>query len=360
MANTASGQPTARVALIGYGLGGAVFHAPLIATTPGLHLAAIVTQDAARRQEARAAYPDAALLTTDGLFATPGAYDLVVITTPNAFHAPLGLAALRAGAAVVMDKPFALDVAEAHALIDLSQQVGRPIIPFQSRRWDGDFLTVQRLMQSGWLGTVVRFESRFDRFRPQPRTGTWREMGEAEAGGGLLYDLGSHLIDQANYLFGTPQTVFAELPQRRPGSQIDDDSFIALDYPAGVTAHLYCSMLARTPGPRFVVRGTAGTFVKYGVDPQEDALKAGMRPGMPGWGAESADHWGVLQSDHDGLTFDGRIQTLPGIYEAFYQQVAATLHDGAPPPVAANDALLTQRIIAAAQASAREHTVVML
>ncbi|MBA3824578.1 MAG: Gfo/Idh/MocA family oxidoreductase [Ktedonobacterales bacterium] len=362
MTTSANGRQPARAAIIGYGLSGAVFHAPLIAATPGLTVAAIVTNDPARRQQAAADFPTAALLTTDELWQASPPYDLVVVGAPNNAHLSLGLAALDSGAAVVMDKPFALTVADAQTLIDRSTAVGRPIVPYQSRRWDGDFQTVRHLLATGWLGEAVRFESRYDRFRPAPRVGTWREAGDPANGGGLLYDLGSHLIDQANQLFGVPSAVYAELPVRRAGSQVDDDSFVALTYPNGVVAHLYASQLARTPGPRFVVRGTAGTFVKYGMDPQEDALKSGLRPtpDQPDWGTEDAAQWGTLQTERDGLTFDGRITTLPGTYQAFYAGIAAMLHAGAPPPVLATDALLTQRVIAAAQISAASGSVVQL
>lgn len=347
-----------RVAIIGFGLGGVVFHAPLVAATPGMLVAGIVTGDPERQRQAREQYPQAAILASaNEIWAAPERFDLVVITTPNRWHAPFGLAALRAGLPVVIDKPIAITVAEARELIALSQATGNLVIPFQNRRWDGDFLTLRQLILQGWLGQVVRYASHFDRYRLAPR-GAWRDDGDPATGGGLLYDLGSHLIDQANQLFGAPLTVYAELPMQRPGTTVDDDSFVALTYPDGVNAHLAFSQVARIAGPRFRVNGLLGSYLKYGLDPQEDALRTGQRPGDPDWGEEPREQWGTLHSERDGIVFDGHIQTLPGAYETFYRQVREALRAGAPPPVATADALLTQRIIAAAQQSAHTHQVI--
>jgi scyllo-inositol 2-dehydrogenase (NADP+) len=351
---------TVRTAIIGYGLGGAVFHAPLVAATPGMVVAGIVTTDPARQQHARAHYPAAQILTdAEAIWAQPEHFDLVVVTTPNRWHVPFGLAALRAGVPVVIDKPLALTVSEVQDLIDLSQATGKPVIPFQNRRWDGDFLTIRRLLQEDWLGQITRFESHFDRYRPVPR-GAWRDDGDPQIGGGLLFDLGSHLVDQALHLFGMPQRVYAELPHQRPGTQVDDDSFIALTWEHGLVAHLAFSQVARIVGPRFSIRGLRGTYVKYGLDPQEQALQEGARPGMPHWGEEARDHWGTLVTERDSLVFDGRIETFPGAYESFYQGVYDTLQAGAPPPVALSEAMQTQRVLAAAQQSAQEQQVISI
>lgn len=351
---------TLRVAIIGFGLGGEVFHAPLVASTPGMTVAGIVTSDPERQRTARTAYPDASVFASaDEIWAMPEQFDVVVVTAPNRWHAPLGTAALQAGLPVVIDKPLALTVQEVHDLIALSQETGKPVFPFQNRRWDGDFLTVRQLIQHDWLGPIARYESHFDRYRPTPK-GAWRDDGAADSGGGLLYDLGSHLIDQALQLFGPPQTVYAELPSKRPTSQVDDDSFIALECSNGVTAHLYFSQVARIPGPRFCVRGLRGTYVKYGLDPQEDALRQGQRPSMPHWGEDPRDQWGTLRTERDGIIFDGAIATFPGAYETFYRQVVAALNTGAPPPVTLTEAMLTQRVIEAAQQSAQEHLVISM
>jgi scyllo-inositol 2-dehydrogenase (NADP+) len=349
-----------RVAIIGFGLGGEVFHAPLIAATSGMSVAGIVTTAPERQRKATEQYPQAIILqSADEVWAQPEHFDLVVVTTPNRWHAPFGLAALRVGLPVVIDKPLALSVPEARELLAASQAVQKPVIPFQNRRWDGDFLTVRQLMQDGWLGEIVRFESHFDRFRPTPKV-AWREESDPAIGGGLLYDLGSHLIDQVIQLFGMPQTVYAELPNRRPGALVDDDSFVALTCAHDVIAHLYFSQIARIPGPRFVVRGLHGTYIKNGLDPQEAALQQGLRPGMPHWGAEPRELWGTMHTERDGLAFESHIQTLPGAYEQFYQQVAEMLVYGTPAPVTMEQALLTQRVIEAAQHSTQQHTVIQI
>lgn len=353
-------QP-ARVVIIGYGLGGQVFHAPLVAATSGMVVAGIVTADPQRQQLARERFPHATIFASaDELWPLADQFDLIVVTTPNRWHVPLGLAALGAGLSVVIDKPVALTEADFQLLIEASQQTGKPVIPFQNRRWDGDFLTLRQLIQQDWLGPIVRFESHFDRFRPVPK-GAWRDEGDPADGGGLLYDLGSHLIDQAIQLFGVPAAVYAELPHRRPTSQVDDDSFVALHCAHGVIAHLYFSQIARIAGPRFVLRGQRGTFLKYGLDPQEDALARGYLPTtLPHWGEEPRDQWGRLLTERNGLVFDGPIQTLPGDYATFYAQVYAMLDKGTPPPVLLSEALQTQRVIQAAQQSHAAQRVVAL
>jgi scyllo-inositol 2-dehydrogenase (NADP+) len=349
-----------RVAIIGFGLGGEVFHAPLIAATPGMSVAGIVTTAPERQRKATEQYPQAAILqSAEALWAQPDQFDLVVVTTPNRWHAPFGLAALRAGLPVVIDKPLALNMQEARELLAASRAAQKPAIPFHNRRWDGDFLTLRKLIQGDWLGEIVRFESHFDRFNPTPKV-AWREENDPAVGGGLLYDLGSHLIDQAIQLFGMSQMVYAELPSRRRGAQVDDDSFVALECPNGVIAHLYFSQIARIAGPRFVVRGMRGTYIKNGLDSQEAALRQGMRPGMPHWGEEPRERWGIILAERDDLTFEGIIPTLPGAYEQFYRQVAETLTTGAPPPVTIEQALLTQRVIEAVQHSAQQRTAIQI
>lgn len=355
------GQPL-RVALIGYGHGGAVFHAPLISTTPGLELAAIVTGSPARRAQAHSAYPRAAILdSADAIWQAPTQYDLVVVATPNRTHAPLGLAALRAGLPVVIDKPMAVTVAEGLELIAASAEAGKLLTVFHNARWSSTFLSVQRILASGLLGPVVRFEARMERYRPLPRPGAWRELGAPGEGGGLLYDLGSHLIDEALVLFGVPAAVYAELEHRRPGSQVDDDTFLALQFADGARAHLWASYLAREPGPAVRVIGLMGTYEKAAADPQENALRQGLRPGDVDWGIEPPERWGRLSTEMaGGLHVDGAVESLPGSYERFYMAVRDAVREGAPPPVAPEEALAVLRVIAAAQESARAGAVIPL
>src|SRR5688500_16197382 len=267
-----------RVGLIGYGLAGAVFHAPLIAATPGLKLAAIVTRDGARSTQALVDHADAAIVpTADALWEMATEIDLVVVASPNRTHAPLAHAALAAGLDVVVDKPMATSAAEARALVEDAKERGRMLTVFQNRRWDGDFLTRRRLIAEGALGEVVRFESRIDRWRPVPKPG-WKQSADPGDAGGLLFDLGAHLIDQALLLFGPVESVYAELDRRREQSEVDDDTFLALTHASGVRSHLWMSIVAGQPGPRLRVMGTDASYVKHGNDGQEAALKAGGTP----------------------------------------------------------------------------------
>jgi scyllo-inositol 2-dehydrogenase (NADP+) len=353
-------RPSLRVAIIGYGLAGSVFHAPLIASTPGMQVSAIVTSNAQRQEQARRCYPDAALLpNADEIWQYPTLYDLVVVAAANRAHVSLGLAALNAGLPVVIDKPMAGSVADAERLLEASKRSGKLLSVFQNRRWDNDFRTVRKLLDGGLLGPITRYESRYDRYRPAPRQHAWRESSDAADLGGLLYDLGSHLIDQALVLFGKPVGVYAELAQRRPGAQVDDDSFIALQY-RGHYVHLWMSVVARIPGQRFRISGLYGTYEKWGLDPQEDALRQGKVPGSSDWGIEPRERWGHLSTEVSGLHFDGQIETLPGAYEQYYMLLRDALLHGTPPPVDPADALETLRIIEAAQVSAREARAVVL
>lgn len=354
-------QDDLRVAVIGYGLAGAVFHAPLIAATPGLQVAAIVTANPVRQAQAHRDFPAAMLLSAaEELWSDPGGYDLVVVAAPNRMHVPLALAALEAGLPVVVDKPFAASAADAERLIAAAERAGRLLTVFQNRRWDGDFLTVRALVASDALGPITSFESRFERYRPAPRADAWRELPAPEEAGGLLYDLGSHLIDQAMQIFGQPTQVYTELHQRRPGALVDDDAFVALEFPGGVTAHLWMSAVARILGPRFRVLGLRGAYEKQGLDPQEEALRTGLRPGAEGWGAEPRERWGQLSTDLAGVHVDGAVETLPGEYEAFYRLLRDALADDGPPPVDPREALAALRVIEAARTSAQRGAAVAL
>jgi len=345
-----------RVGLLGYGLAGRAFHAPLIAATAGLELTAVVTRDPERRAQLRAAYPSAAVLdTADELWARAGSLDLAVIATPNSSHISLARAALEVGLPAVIDKPFAATAAEARALVGDARARGVGLTVFQNRRWDGDFLTVKKLVAGGALGAVHQFESRFERWNPVPKGG-WRERGEPEEAGGLLFDLGSHVIDQALQLFGPVRTVYAELDRRRPGVVVDDDAFVAVTHVSGVRSHLWMSKVCAQRAPRFRVLGARAAFTKYGLDGQEAAMAAGAVPGAPGWGDEIPEHWGVLGEDPSPT----RLRTEPGGYPQFYAQVAAAIRNGSAMPVDPDDAIAGLEIIEAAQRSAARGQVVEL
>ena len=222
---------------------------------------------------------------------------------------------------------------------------------FQNRRWDGDFLTVRRLLSEDALGRVLRFESRFERWRPEVGTG-WRER--ADGAGGLLFDLGSHLVDQAVQLFGPVQAVYAELELRRPGAEVDDDDFVALEHAGGVRSHLWMSSVAAQAAPRFRVLGDRAAFTKHGLDVQEDALRAGRSPTEPDWGEEPEDRWGRLGAGEELRA----VPTEPGNYGAFYEAVAASLRQGGPPPVEPIDAVEVLEVLEAASRSSLERKVV--
>ncbi|MGI8827804.1 MAG: Gfo/Idh/MocA family oxidoreductase [Chloroflexota bacterium] len=347
--------------IVGYGLAGAVFHAPLIESTPGMEVTAVVTANADRSAQAARTYPSAAVFdSVDEIWDEADLFDLVVIATPNRLHAPLAIRAMEEGIPVVVDKPMATSAREARDVIAMSESTGILMSCFQNRRWDGDFLTVQRLITEDVLGPVARFESRFDRYRPAPRQGSWRESGTAGEAGGLLWDLGSHLIDQALVLFGRPALVYAEMPKRRPGTAVDDDTFLALTFENGITAHLWMSVVSRLPGPRVRVMGLRGTYEKHTADPQEDQLRSGMLPAQPGWGEEAQDHWGRLSTQIDGDTVDRRIETERGAYEQYYAGVRDALIEGRPMPVEPTDALRAIEVIGAAQVSAAERQTVQV
>lgn len=345
-----------RVGLIGYGLAGSVFHAPLIGSVAGMRLAAVVTGNAERGAQARREYPGVEVVpSAEELWERAGALNLVVVASPNRTHVALARAALAAGLPVVVDKPLAATAAEGEALVEEARRRGLLLSVFQNRRWDGDFLTVRRLLAEGALGKVFRFESRFQRWRPAPKPG-WRERGDPAEAGGVLFDLGSHLIDQALVLFGPVESVYAEVDRRRPGVEVDDDAFVALNHASGVRSHLWMSATAAEHGARMRVLGSAAGYVKDGLDVQEAALKAGARPRPAGWGTEPAEHWGRVGAGDDWMP----VPTEPGAYPAFYAGVARALRDGTPPPVDPADAVRGLRIIEAARLSAREGETVRL
>ena len=329
-----------RVGLIGFGLAGRVFHAPLIAATEGLDLAAVVTS---RADEVAAAHPGAAVVAEAGDLWDR--CDLAVVAAPNRVHAPLAREALARGLAVVVDKPLAVSAGDAEALLAEARAHDGRVTAFHNRRWDGDFLTVRRLVEDGALGDVIRFESRFERFRPSVSADVWRERSDPAEGGGVLLDLGPHLVDQALLLLGPARLAHAEVDRRRPGAVVDDDVFLALEHGSGARSHLWMSAIAPLHGPRFAVSGLAGGLQTSGLDPQEAQLRAGLSPGDPGYGV--AERPGRL------VTADAEqaVELERGDYPAFYAQVVRWVRDGGAPPVAPEDALAGLRILEAARSA---------
>lgn len=327
---------TLRVGLVGYGYASKTFHAPLIAGTPGLELAAVVSSDAGKVHADWPALP--VVSEPQALFNDPS-LDLIVIPTPNDTHYPLAQQALAAGKHVVVDKPFTVTLSQARALQQQAQQRGLLLSVFHNRRWDSDFLTLKTLLQEGSLGDVVYFESHFDRFRPQVRQ-RWREQGGA--GSGIWYDLGPHLIDQALQLFGKPQTLFVDRGQLRPGSQSVDYFHALLQYGKRRVV-LHASMLAAAEGPRYIVHGTQGSYIKYGLDPQEDRLKAGERLPQADWGYDMRD--GVVTLSRDDVLAEQPLLTLPGNYPAYYAAIRDAINGDGANPVPAAEAIAVMEMI---------------
>ena len=331
------------VALIGYGYAGKTFHAPLIAAEPALHLAAVISRDAAK---VHADWPGMRVEADLAAVLADQAIALVVIATPNDSHAPLAHAAIAAGKAVVVDKPLALTLAEARAISDHAAEAGVLLSVFHNRRWDGDFLTIRNAINNGLIGTVAHFESHFDRFRPRVRD-RWRE--NPGPGSGVWADLGPHLVDQTLCLFGLPEKVVASFGTLREGALTDDWAHVVLEY-AALRCVLHAGMLVAGGSPRFVVHGTEGSLVSQGLDPQEGQLLAGMPPGAPDWGVAP-----IPLTHHDAHGTAHPLAIAPGDYPRYYAEIAAAL-DGAPLPVTAQDALAVMAVVEAAAEAARSGT----
>ncbi len=301
------------VGVVGFGLAGKVFHAPFIRAVPGLNLVAI----ARRNPEPDPKYPGVRFVAGVEQLLAIDEIQLVVVATPNDLHAPIAAECLRAGRHVVIDKPFATTLKEAEDLVALARKHNRLLTVFQNRRWDGDFKTVRQVMACGSLGRVVIYESHFDRFRPSLR-GTWHER--PQPGMGLLFDLAPHLIDQALVLFGKPDAVSADLRKERDGTSVFDAFDVTFHYPR-VRALLRATAVAAAPGPRFWICGTEGTFTKFGLDPQEEAMKQGGDPLSKGWGEEPQSAWGTLTTG-DVVK---KIPTIAGDYRGYYENVRDAL-----------------------------------
>jgi scyllo-inositol 2-dehydrogenase (NADP+) len=329
-----------RVGLIGFGLGGRVFHAPLISSVEGLELAAAFERASSKAAER---YPGIVTYhSLEELLADPS-LDLIVVTTPNGTHFELARRILRAGKSVVVDKPMAVTSAEVAELIGLAAKQNLLLAPFHNRRWDGDFQTVQKVLHEGSLGRLVSLESRMDRWRPVvPTDRVWKN--DPALGGGLLLDLGTHLADQALVLFGKPEAVSADVRRERDGEGANDSFTVRLHY-RGLLITLGANSLSLPAGPRFHLRGTNGNYWKYGVDPQEAALNKVSRIDDPAWGREPAACWGTLHVGIDGGTVTKPVEPVPGDYRRYYAGIRDALLGKAPAPVAALDAWRVARLL---------------
>ena len=316
-----------------------------------------MTGNEERASDARARHPGIDILSTsDDLFRAADRYDLVVVAAPNRAHLALGMATIDAGLHLVVDKPLAASMEEGERLAAAAAERGVVAGVFHNRRWDGDFLTLSKLVHDGALGELHRFESRFERWRPEVDAGKWREGGTPDDAGGVLFDLGPHVIDQALELLGPARSVYAEVRRLRPGAEVDDDFFVALEHETGARSHLWATMLAAQAGPRFRALGSKSSYVKWGLDVQEAALREGSRPGDPGFGEESPEAWGRLGS---GDTAEP-VETEPGRYSEFYERLERAIRSGGTSPVPLEAGVATLRVIEAARASAAEGEVVPL
>lgn len=338
-----------RVALLGYGLAGEVFHAPLIAATPGLELATIVTGNAQRAARAAAAHPGVRV--SDDPHEAWLA-DCVVVATPNRFHESYAHEAFARGVPVVVDKPLATSAHEVDVLLQDAARLDAKLTVFQNRRWDADFLTAQELVDAGTLGTLTRLVSRFERFRPEIKAG-WREAGDPRDGGGQLLDLGAHLIDQALLLLGPVASVYAEIAQVRPGVATEDDVFLALTHASGARSHLSMGAVSPVPADRLALSGTAAGFSVAGLDVQESQLRSGLSPSDPSFGLSPA---GRLHDEHGAREH----ALVPGNWPAFYLGVRDWLAGDAPAPVDPEDSRAVFAVIEAARQSAAEQRIVGL
>jgi predicted dehydrogenase len=336
-----------KVALASFGMSGKVFHAPILSRHPGFDLVKIVERTGNTLADL---YPHIRTVRSFDDLPADDSLELIVVNTPDFTHYDYAMRALEAGKHVVVEKPFTQRVSEGEALIAAAADRHLTLSVFQNRRWDGDFLTVRKLIAGGLLGRLVEFESCYMRFRNYIQANTWKES--PEAGSGITRNLGSHMIDQALQLFGMPQRVWADIDRLRHGSRVDDYYHMRLVYP-DLKVTLRATYLAREETPRYVLHGTEGSFIKYGIDPQEAALKSGGNPFGESWGREPEAAWGTLNTSIGGLHVRGKIETEAGNYAAYYDNIYDAIRRQAPLAVTPQQSLDVIRVIAAAFEAAR-------
>jgi predicted dehydrogenase len=341
-----------QVAIIGFGLSGRVFHAPFLHVHPGFAIRKVVERNTSKSKEF---YPYVEVVKDYKNVLRDPEIDLVVICAPNSLHHALVTESLLAGKHVIIEKPFTPTSAEAEQLISLTVSTGQKLFVYQNRRWDGDFLTIKNILQNNYLGDIKEYEAHFDRYRPVYNAASWKD--ENVPASGILYDLGSHLIDQALQLFGKPQCIFADIRRQRNGSPVDDYFDVQLFYD-GFKAILKAGMIVKIPGPRYIIHGNKGSFVKYGIDPQEAALKNGLMPGQKDWGKEPVEDYGHLTGEIDGNPFDGKIPTFAGDYSGFYENVFQVLINGKDMAVKPEEARDIIRVIELAYESAEKKKMI--
>ncbi|HOO85250.1 MAG TPA: oxidoreductase [Prolixibacteraceae bacterium] len=328
-----------KVGIIGYGLSGRYFFAPFINYHEGFQLFAVCSS---QTEAISSDYPDAVIYKQPDELLGSGDVDLIIIASPNHTHYDYARKAILAGKHVVVEKPFTITSDEARELIELSEQYKVVLAPFHNRRWDGDFMTVKKIIEEGQLGEILDFESHFDRYRPMYERAPWKN--EAINGNGVLYDLGPHLIDQALVLFGLPEALYANIRVQRIDGVIDDNFEIQLFYPQTKVV-LKAGAIVREPGPRFSVHGRLGSFIKYGLDPQEEQLKNGLTPASEELGADSEQLYGLMHTEINGVVVRQKVETLQGKYIEYFDNVYKAISKKEPLAVNPNHALQVIQII---------------
>lgn len=343
-----------KVGLASYGMSGKVFHAPLIRVNPHFILKKVLKRRSPKITET---YNEVEVVKTFEDLLNDKDLELLVINTPNALHFEMVKEALVAGKHVIVEKPFTPTAREAKILMEIAKEQNRVLTVFHNRRWDGDFLTLRKIVSEKLLGNLVEYEAHYDRYVNHISENNWKEM--AGPGSGTLYNLGSHMIDQALILFGKPIAITADLGRCRKNSKIDDYYTIILGYHQ-LKVILRSSYLVKKCGPRYILHGTKGSFVKFGMDPQEEALKRGAIPSGDEWGKESEKMWGELDTERYGMNFTGRIETLPGDYSEFYNNVFEAIRKGKELEVKAEEATQVIEIIEFAIQSSKEKRTIYI
>ena len=344
-----------KAAILSFGMSGEIFHAPLLSAHSGFKLKTILERS---KEKSKELYPDSKIVRTFEDVSEDPEIEMVIVNTPNPTHYEFTKKILESGKHVVVEKPFTNSTAEARDLIETARKNNKILSVFQNRRWDGDFKTVQKVIKNKLCGELVEFECHYDRFRNYVSEGSWKEE-ENEPGSGILYNLGSHMLDQVLVLFGMPKSITADIRSQRKGGRVADNYEVILDY-GNIKATAKSSYMVREHGPRYMVYGREGTFLKYGIDPQEEALKIGDQPGGSGWGIEKEEDWGILNTEINGLHYYGQIETLPGNYMDYYTNIFEAIREDKPLAVPAEQGLQVIKVIEAAIESNREKKTIYL
>jgi scyllo-inositol 2-dehydrogenase (NADP+) len=343
-----------KTALLSYGMSGEIFHAPLLSVEPGFELTTVVQRSS---DKAKKRYPNIKIARHVSEIFDDHSIELIIVNTPNESHYQFATQALEAGKHVVVEKPFTVTTQEADGLMELARKKNKILTVFQNRRWDGDFLTVKSVVENKMVGKAVEFELHYDRYRNYIEANTWKE--EQGPGSGILFNLGSHMLDQVLALFGMPLELDARVGIQRPNGKVEDYYDVRMKY-KDFHAIVKSSYLVREATPRYILHGTDGSFIKYGIDPQEQALKEGKTPGIAGWGTEGKEWWGKLNSTIGGLHVEGLIETIPGTYTQFYKTLYESIRNGKPLSVKPEESKDVIRLIEACYESNQSRKAVKI